>query len=75
MARLRREMYRRMVGDGGQPLDMVEFAALPLHAGQPSPATGWSTAVRPPAAITAMATKIHGIGNYIRQSAADQAAA
>jgi exodeoxyribonuclease X len=56
-------------GNGGQPPDLVEFAALPLHAGQPSPATGWSTLVRPPVAITAMATKIHGIGNQDVHSA------
>jgi exodeoxyribonuclease X len=50
-------------GNGGQPPDLVEFAALPLHAGQVSPATGWSTLIRPPVPITPMATKIHGIGN------------
>jgi exodeoxyribonuclease X len=57
-------------GNGGQPPDLIEFAALPLHAGQPSPATGWSTLVRPPVPITPMATRIHGIGNQDVQDAA-----
>ncbi len=50
-------------GNGGQPPDLVEFAALPIHFGQVSAATGWSTLIRPPVPITPMATKIHGISN------------
>ena len=56
-------------GNGGHPPDLVEFAALPIHAGQVSPATGWSTLIRPPAPITAMATRIHGISNHDVQNA------
>ena len=51
-------------GNGGQPPDLVEFAALPVHAGQVSAATGWSTLIRPPVPITPMATRIHGISDH-----------
>jgi len=50
-------------GNGGQPPDLVEFAALPVRAGQVAPANGWSALIRPPVPITPMATKIHGISN------------
>jgi DNA polymerase-3 subunit epsilon/exodeoxyribonuclease X len=50
-------------GNGAQPPDLIEFAAVPIHAGLVSPETGWSTLVRPPVPINRMATAFHGISN------------
>jgi DNA polymerase III epsilon subunit-like protein len=50
-------------GNGRQPPDLVEFAALPIHSGELSPAAAWATLLRPLHPITPMATRIHGITN------------
>lgn len=50
-------------GNGAQPPDLVEFAAIPLIDGCPDPSGTYTVLVRPPVPITPMAARIHGITN------------
>ncbi|MFH9351262.1 exonuclease domain-containing protein [Kitasatospora sp. NPDC017646] len=48
-------------GNGAQPPDLVELAAVPVVNGSPVSASVRSTLVRPPRPISPMATRVHGI--------------
>ena len=50
-------------GNGAQPPDLVEFAALPITAAQPDTGAAWSRLIRPPVPISPTAMGIHGITN------------
>lgn len=50
-------------GNGAQPPDLIEFAAVPAQAGLVNAEIAWSTLVRPPVPITRRATDLHGISN------------
>ncbi|MFI7643286.1 PolC-type DNA polymerase III [Nonomuraea sp. NPDC049400] len=51
-------------GNGANPPDLVEFAAIPIEAGRPVPQSGCSTLIRPPRPISAFATGVHHITNH-----------
>ncbi|WP_327065046.1 3'-5' exonuclease [Kitasatospora sp. NBC_01302] len=50
-------------GNGAQPPDLVEVAAIPMVHGSPVPSSARSTLLRPPNPITPFATRVHRITN------------
>ncbi|MFF4926080.1 exonuclease domain-containing protein [Kitasatospora sp. NPDC001261] len=50
-------------GNGEQPPDLVEVAAIPVIGGSPVPKFTRSTLIRPPRLITPFARRVHGIRN------------
>ncbi|MFE9425249.1 exonuclease domain-containing protein [Kitasatospora sp. NPDC006697] len=50
-------------GNGGQPPELVEVAAIPVVNGRPVPSSARSTLLRPPTPITPFATRVHHITN------------
>ncbi|TQF01335.1 3'-5' exonuclease [Kitasatospora acidiphila] len=50
-------------GNGAQPPDLVEIAAIPVETGSPVPASARSILLRPPHPITPFATRVHRITN------------
>ncbi|MFJ2868263.1 exonuclease domain-containing protein [Kitasatospora sp. NPDC087314] len=50
-------------GNGAQPPDLVEVAAIPVVNGSPVPSSARSTLLRPPNPITPFARRVHGIRN------------
>ncbi|MFD3926513.1 exonuclease domain-containing protein [Streptomyces sp. NPDC058614] len=50
-------------GNGANPPDLVEVAALPIRDDQPDTATAGAWLVRPPVPVTPFATKVHGLTN------------
>jgi exodeoxyribonuclease X len=56
-------------GNGAQPPDLIEFAAVPTRAELVSAEIAWSTLVRPPVPITRRATEFHGISNEALKTA------
>ncbi|GGQ94742.1 3'-5' exonuclease [Kitasatospora griseola] len=50
-------------GNGGQPPELVEVAAIPVVGGSPVPSSVRSTLLRPPSPITPFARRVHGIRN------------
>ncbi|MEW1720095.1 3'-5' exonuclease [Streptomyces sp. NPDC093109] len=66
-------------GNGGNPPDLVEAAALPIRGGKPDTSTAGAWTVRPPRPVTPFAAKVHGLTNELLadrpvwQEVADQA--
>ncbi|MFG2845365.1 exonuclease domain-containing protein [Kitasatospora sp. NPDC048296] len=56
-------------GNGAQPPDLVEVAAIPVDNGRPDSSAARSTLVRPPRPITQLAVEVHGITNQAVASA------
>ncbi|MFF9982843.1 3'-5' exonuclease [Streptomyces erythrochromogenes] len=56
-------------GNGANPPDLVEIAAIPIENGHPVPDASRSALIRPPVAISYMATRVHGITNKQVQNA------
>jgi DNA polymerase III epsilon subunit-like protein len=50
-------------GNGANPPDLVEVAAIPIVDGRPVPESAKTTLVRPPQPITAFATGVHHLTN------------
>lgn len=50
-------------GNGAAPPDLVEVAALPLHAGAPDTSTVGAWLIRPPFPVTPFATRVHKLTN------------
>ncbi|MFF3672454.1 exonuclease domain-containing protein [Streptomyces sp. NPDC002120] len=50
-------------GNGANPPDLVEVAAIPIQAGMPEPDEARSWLIRPPVAIAGRVSRIHGITN------------
>jgi DNA polymerase III epsilon subunit-like protein len=50
-------------GNGTNPPDLVEAAALPLLDGRPDTSTAGAWLVHPPRPVTAFATRVHGLTN------------
>ncbi|MFG2964909.1 MULTISPECIES: exonuclease domain-containing protein [unclassified Streptomyces] len=50
-------------GNGTNPPDLVEIAALPIRAGQPDTTTAGAWLIRPQRPVTARAISIHGLSN------------
>lgn len=50
-------------GNGAQPPDLVEVAALPIRHGTPDTSTAGAWLIRPPAPVTPFATQVHKIAN------------
>ncbi|MFF4814538.1 exonuclease domain-containing protein [Kitasatospora sp. NPDC001309] len=56
-------------GNGAQPPDLVELAAIPVVDGSLVPSSARSTLIRPPHPITPLSVRIHGITNQDAASA------
>ncbi|MEY9956744.1 exonuclease domain-containing protein [Streptacidiphilus sp. MAP5-52] len=56
-------------GNGQQPPDLVELAAIPLIDGLVTPARGKSVIIRPPRPVTQRAAALHGLTNQILAAA------
>ncbi|MGY1502929.1 3'-5' exonuclease [Streptomyces sp. QTS52] len=52
-------------GNGTNPPDLVEIAALPLRTGQPDTSTAGAWLIRPERPVTARAAGIHGLTNEL----------
>ncbi|MGW0703306.1 3'-5' exonuclease [Streptomyces sp. NPDC002867] len=50
-------------GNGTNPPDLVEVAALPLRDGQADKTTAGAWLIRPPRPVTPFATRVHGLRN------------
>ncbi|WP_406354242.1 exonuclease domain-containing protein [Streptomyces sp. NBC_00658] len=50
-------------GNGANPPDLVEVAALPIHAGRTDTTLAGAWLVRPPVPVTPFAVKVHGLTN------------
>ncbi|MGW7365600.1 3'-5' exonuclease [Streptomyces sp. NPDC054841] len=50
-------------GNGANPPDLVEVAALPIRVGRPDTTTAGSWLIRPPVPVTPFAVKVHGLTN------------
>ncbi|MFJ9417617.1 exonuclease domain-containing protein [Streptomyces sp. NPDC101227] len=50
-------------GNGGNPPDLVEVAALPIRDGQADKRTAGAWLIRPPRSVTPHATRVHGLRN------------
>lgn len=50
-------------GNGANPPDLVEVAALPIRAGQADTSTAEAWLIRPPRPVTPHAARIHGLTN------------
>ncbi|MBT2397215.1 3'-5' exonuclease [Streptomyces sp. ISL-100] len=50
-------------GNGANPPDLVEVAALPIRDGQPDTTTAGAWLIRPPVPVTPFAAKVHGLTN------------
>jgi DNA polymerase III epsilon subunit-like protein len=50
-------------GNGANPPDVVEVAALPIRDGHPETAAVGAWLIRPPVPVTAFAAKVHGLTN------------
>ncbi|MEV6132104.1 3'-5' exonuclease [Streptomyces violaceusniger] len=50
-------------GNGANPPDLVEVAALPLRDGGPDTSTAGAWLIRPPRPVTSRAASIHGLTN------------
>lgn len=50
-------------GNGANPPDLVELAALPIVHGAPDTSTAGAWLVRPPVPVTAFATRVHRLTN------------
>ncbi|WP_351234406.1 3'-5' exonuclease [Streptomyces sp. NPDC002133] len=55
-------------GNGCNPPDLVEVAALPVHEGQPDTSTAGAWLIRPPRPVTPFAARIHGLTNQVLES-------
>ncbi|MFD7446169.1 exonuclease domain-containing protein [Streptomyces sp. NPDC059909] len=56
-------------GNGLNPPDLVEVAALPVRAGQPDTSSAGAWLIRPPRPVTPLADRIHGLTNQLLDSA------
>ncbi|MCX4826053.1 3'-5' exonuclease [Streptomyces sp. NBC_01142] len=52
-------------GNGGNPPDLVEVAALPIRDGQADTTTAGTWLIRPPRPVTPYAARIHGLTNEV----------
>ncbi len=52
-------------GNGTNPPDLVEIAALPVRAGQPDTSAAGAWLIRPERPVTARAVGIHGLTNAV----------
>lgn len=52
-------------GNGANPPDLVEVAALPIRQGRPDTSTAGAWLIRPPIAVTPFAARIHGLTNAV----------
>ncbi|RMI36383.1 3'-5' exonuclease [Streptomyces triticirhizae] len=50
-------------GNGANPPDLVEVAALPIRAGRPDTTTAGHWLIRPPRPVTPFAARVHGLTN------------
>ncbi|MBM9508049.1 3'-5' exonuclease [Actinacidiphila acididurans] len=50
-------------GNGANPPDLVEVAALPVRDGRPDTSTAGAWLIRPPRPVTPYAARIHGLTN------------
>jgi DNA polymerase III epsilon subunit-like protein len=50
-------------GNGSNPPDLVEVAALPLRDGKPDTSTAGTWLIRPPRPVTSFAARVHGLTN------------
>jgi exodeoxyribonuclease X len=50
-------------GNGANPPDLVEVAAIPIEHGRPLPKSARASLIRPPQPITQFATRVHHITN------------
>ncbi|MGW2332252.1 3'-5' exonuclease [Streptomyces sp. NPDC001700] len=50
-------------GNGTNPPDLVEVAALPVRDGGPDTSTAGAWLIRPPRPVTPFATRVHGLTN------------
>ncbi|MCX4515918.1 3'-5' exonuclease [Streptomyces sp. NBC_01619] len=55
-------------GNGCNPPDLVEVAALPVREGKPDTSTAGAWLIRPPSPVTAFAVRIHGLTNQVLES-------
>jgi exodeoxyribonuclease X len=52
-------------GNGANPPDLVEVAALPVCDGRPDTSTAGAWLIRPPVPVTPFAARIHGLTNSV----------
>ncbi|WP_406425582.1 3'-5' exonuclease (plasmid) [Streptomyces sp. NBC_00873] len=52
-------------GNGTNPPDLVEVAALPVRAGQPDTSTASAWLIKPPRPVTPFAARVHGLTNQV----------
>ncbi|MDQ0778379.1 exodeoxyribonuclease X [Streptomyces aurantiacus] len=50
-------------GNGANPPDLVELAALPIRDGRPDTTTAGAWLIHPPVPVTPFAAKVHGLTN------------
>ncbi|WP_037908903.1 3'-5' exonuclease [Actinacidiphila yeochonensis] len=55
-------------GNGANPPDLVEVAALPIRDGRPDTSTAGAWLIRPPRPVTPFAARVHGLTNEILTS-------
>ncbi|SFF75328.1 DNA polymerase-3 subunit epsilon/exodeoxyribonuclease X [Actinacidiphila alni] len=56
-------------GNGTNPPDLVEVAALPVRKGQPETAAAGAWLIRPPRPVTPFAAQVHGLTNKVLENA------
>jgi exodeoxyribonuclease X len=52
-------------GNGTNPPDLVEVAALPVRDGQPDTSTAGAWLIKPPRPVTPFAARVHGLTNQV----------
>lgn len=52
-------------GNGTQPPDLVEVAAVPIRDGQPDPSAAGAWLICPPRPVTPRAARVHGLTNQV----------
>jgi DNA polymerase III epsilon subunit-like protein len=55
-------------GNGTNPPDLVEAAALPVHDGKLDTSTAGAWLIRPPQPVTPMAARVHGLTNKVLET-------
>ncbi|MFI1092709.1 exonuclease domain-containing protein [Streptomyces sp. NPDC020917] len=55
-------------GNGTNPPDLVEVAALPIRDGRPDTSTAGAWLIRPPRPVTPFAARVHGLTNEVLAS-------
>ncbi|MFE5652071.1 exonuclease domain-containing protein [Streptomyces cyaneofuscatus] len=52
-------------GNGANPPDLVEVAALPMRDGKPDTSTAGAWLIKPPNPVTPFAARVHGLTNQV----------